>query len=83
MDQLHWAHDNGRAANAPAQTRNLTEHRAAQISYVKNTTDAVGEQGPEERRDWWYSRRCSAVRTTRTEYVAVAEGGKETAKETA
>ena len=31
MDQLHRAHDNGRAANAPAQTRNLTEHRAAQI----------------------------------------------------
>ena len=42
MDQLHGAHDNGRAANAPVQTRNLTEHRAAQIHDVKNTTDAVG-----------------------------------------
>src|SRR5216683_2429915 len=49
MDQLHRAHDNGRAANAPAQTRNLTEHRAAQINDRKNTTDASGEQGPEAR----------------------------------
>ena len=45
MDQLHRARDNGRSANAPAQTRNLTEHRAAQINDVKNTTDAVGGQG--------------------------------------
>jgi hypothetical protein len=50
MDQLRGAHDNGRAANAPAQTRNLTEHRAARINYAQNTIEAVGGQGPEERR---------------------------------
>jgi hypothetical protein len=45
MDQLHGAHDNGRAANAPAQTRDLTEHRAAQINDRKNTTEAINGQG--------------------------------------
>ena len=34
MDQLHGAHDNGRAANAPAQTSDLTEHRASQIKQL-------------------------------------------------
>ena len=82
MDQLHRAHDNGRAANTPAQTRNLTEHRAAQIDYVQNRTDAAGEQGAGEHRDRCYSRKFSAVRATGTERAAAAEGGKETGKET-
>jgi hypothetical protein len=45
MDQLHGAHDNGRAANAPAQTRDFTEHRTAQINHRKNTAGAVGDKG--------------------------------------
>jgi hypothetical protein len=45
MDQLHGAHDNGRPANTPAQTRNLAEHQAAQINAMKNTTDAVVDKG--------------------------------------
>jgi hypothetical protein len=39
MDQLHGAHDNGRAVNAPAQTRDLTEHRAAQIKQRQKQYD--------------------------------------------
>lgn len=47
MDQLHGTHDNGRAANAPVQTRNHTEHRTAQIAttYVKNRTLLSGNKG--------------------------------------
>jgi hypothetical protein len=45
MDQLHGAHVNGRAATAPAQTSDLTKHRAAQINDRKNTTATIGEQG--------------------------------------
>jgi hypothetical protein len=45
MDQLHRAHDNGRAANSPAQSRDLTEDRTAQINDVKNMTHADGGQG--------------------------------------
>jgi hypothetical protein len=45
MDQLHGTHDNGRAAKAPAQTRDLTEQQAAQSNDVKNTTRANGRQG--------------------------------------
>ena len=48
MDQLHRAHDNGRAANAPAQTRDLTEHRAAQFNDRKNMNNAIGEQEARE-----------------------------------
>ena len=43
MDQLHGAHDNGRPANAPAQTRNIAEHRAAQINDVKYIPDPIGK----------------------------------------
>lgn len=45
MDQLHGAHDNDRAANSPAQSRDLTEDQAAQINDVKNTTHADDGQG--------------------------------------
>jgi len=45
MDQLHGAHGNDHAANAPAQTEDLTEHHAAQFNEMKNTTDANGGQG--------------------------------------
>ena len=50
MDQLHRDHDNGRTANAPAQTGAFTEHRAAQFNDRKNTNDAIGEQGARVRR---------------------------------
>lgn len=45
MDQLHGAHDNDRAANSPAQARDITEDQAAQINDEKNTTHADGGQG--------------------------------------
>jgi hypothetical protein len=51
MDQLHGAHDNGRPANTPAQTRNFAENRAAQIDARKNMTDGIGKQGSRRRPD--------------------------------
>ena len=52
MDQLHRAHDNGRAANAPVQTRNLTEHRerpgltTCRIGGMQPANKGEGSQGP-------------------------------------
>ena len=62
MDQLHRAHDNGRAANALARTRDITEHRAALVNDVNNTTVAVEEQGASENNNWRLPWPTSAVR---------------------
>ena len=51
MAQLHGAHDNGRPANTPAQTRNLAEHQAdrstpGRIRLPPSKTRAEGAEAP-------------------------------------